>query len=108
MDTTADVSRENIDTTAQDDIEEAAFRERQRELARKVSWGIAWVVPVVALIVGIWLTAVGTVEQYSPAGDGVYDVTWLAVWPAGLVLLGVGILGLTAVSLATALISTKR
>ena len=61
---------------------------------------------MLSLIVGIWLTAVGTVEQLTPAGEGMFDVTWLAVWPAGLVLLAVGILGVVAAAI-TALVFTR-
>lgn len=110
MDATQDAEHERTEDARFDDVivEEVELREKQRVLARKFSWGVAWVVPVLSLIVGIWLTGAGTIEQYTPAGDGVYDVTWLAVWPAGLVLLGVGALGVVATAIATAVLATDR
>ena len=89
-------------------VEEAELREKQRVMTRKFSWGVAWAVPLVSLIVGIWLTSVGTIEQLNPLGDGTFDVTWIAVWPAGLVLLGVGALGVVAAALAAAVLATDR
>lgn len=111
MDATQDAGRVQ---TAQDSrfddvvVDAEELRQLQRRTARRLSWALAWGVPVIALIVGIWLTAVGSIEQFTPAGDGVFDVTWLAVWPAGLVLLGVGALGLVATALATAVLTTER
>lgn len=71
-----------------------------------MSWFIAWVIPVVAFIVGVTLVSNGTVERWTPLGDGQFDVAYVVVWPAGLVLLGVGLLGVTAAAIATAVIST--
>ncbi|WP_258567010.1 hypothetical protein [Microbacterium sp. Se5.02b] len=69
---------------------------------------LAWGLPFIALIAGIALTNTGTIHQSMPAGDDMYDVVLLAVWPAGLVLLGVGALGLTAAALTTVVLTTKR
>lgn len=77
-------------------------------IIRRLTWTLAWVIPLLALIIGIPLTANGTSEIWTPVGGDSYDVTTLAIWPAGLVLLGVGLLGLTATAIATALVTTKR
>lgn len=71
-----------------------------------MSWSIAWGIPVIAFIVGVILVSNGTVEHWTPLGDDQFDVSYVAVWPAGLVLLGVGMLGVTAAAIATAVIST--
>jgi hypothetical protein len=86
----------------------AAQEETQRTTVRRLSWMLAWGLPLVALIVGIALTNTGTIEQWTPAGDEMYDVIVLAVWPAGLVLLAVGALGLTAAALTAAVLTTRR
>ena len=86
--------------TAQDDT--------QRTTVRRLSWMLAWGLPLVALIVSIALTNTGAIEQWTPAGDEMYDVIMLAVWPAGLVLLAVGALGLTAAALTAAVLTTRR
>ena len=78
-----------------------------RALILRLSWSIAWGIPVVAFIVGAVLAGMGTVEQWTPLGDGQFDITYLAVWPAGLVLLAVGLLGVIAAAIATAAITTK-
>lgn len=80
----------------------------QRTTVRRLSWMLAWGLPLVALIVGIALTNTGAIEQWTPAGDEMYDVIMLAVWPAGLVLLAVGALGLTAAALTAAVLTTRR
>lgn len=110
MDATQDAAQERSSDARFDDVivEEAELRERQRRTARRLSWGIAWVVPVVALIVGIWLTGAGTIEQLNDLGDDTFDVTLIVVWPAGLVLLGVGALGVVAAAIATAALTTDR
>ena len=79
-----------------------------RTAVRRLSWAIAWVIPVVALVVGIALTASGTSEVWTPVGDDTYDVTLLAVWPVGLVLLAVGALGVIAAAIATAVTTSDR
>ncbi|WP_372968896.1 hypothetical protein [Microbacterium sp.] len=79
-----------------------------RTAVRRLSWAIAWVMPVIALAVGIALTASGTSEVWTPVGDDTYDVTLLAVWPVGLVLLAVGALGLIAAAIATAVMTSDR
>lgn len=89
------------------DLDAEDWQQRQRFL-RRLSWTIAWVLPVLALIVGIALTANGTVAQETPAGDGFVNVTFVAVWPAGLALLGSGLLGTVAVAIATAVLAEKR
>lgn len=83
-------------------------RERQRRTVRWLSWGLAWAVPLIALIVGISLTSAGTIERVNDWGDGVIDVTLFVVWPAGLVLLGAGVLGVIAAAIATAILTTDR
>lgn len=50
---------------------------------------------------------VGTVEHIVEYGDS-YDVFTRDVWPAGLVLLGVGAVGIIATALATAVLTQKR
>ena len=86
----------------------AAEQERQRTFIRRLSWALAWGVSVVALIVGISLTATGSVEQLTPLGDDTYDVAFLTVWPVGLVLIAVGALGLVASAITTAVLTTNR
>lgn len=78
-----------------------------RPLIIRLSWFIAWGVPVVAFIVGAVLTGMGSVEQWTPLGGDQYDITYLAVWPVGLVLLAVGLLGVIAAAIATAVTTTK-
>lgn len=89
------------------DLETEDWQQRQRFL-RRLSWGTAWVLPLLALIVGIALTANGTIAQEIPSGGGFVDVTFLTVWPAGLTLLGSGLLGTVAVAIATAVLAEKR
>jgi hypothetical protein len=110
MDATQDAAQERATDARFDDVvaEEAELRERQRRTARRLAWGIAWVVPVLSLIVGIWLTSAGTIEQLNDLGDGTFVTTLSAVWPAGLVLLGVGALGVVAAAIATAVLTTDR
>ncbi|MFK3677092.1 hypothetical protein ACI2IP_05140 [Microbacterium sp. NPDC090218] len=86
----------------------ASQEEAQRTTIRRLAWTLAWGLPAIALIVGISLTNTGAIEQWTPAGDDSYDVTMLAVWPAGLVLLAVGALGLIASALTTVVLTTKR
>lgn len=78
-----------------------------RAIILQLSWSLAWGVPVVAFIVGVILAGMGAVEQWTPLGDDQFDVTYVAVWPAGLVLLAVGLLGVTAAAIATAVITTR-
>ncbi|GGM37146.1 hypothetical protein [Microbacterium saperdae] len=110
MDATQDAAQERSEDARFDDVivEEAELRASQRRNARRFSWGVAWVVPVLSLIVGIWLTSARTIEQLNDLGDGTFDVTLFVVWPAGLVLLGVGVLGVVATAIATAVLSTDR
>lgn len=71
--------------------------------SRALAWGAAWAVPLVSTIVGIVLVADPTVSLWSSDGSTQFLASTLDVWPAGLVLLGAGTLGLTAVALAAAL-----
>lgn len=87
---------------------ETEERREWQVLSRRALWSIAALVPVVAVIAGIVLTSIGTAEQWTPIGDGQFDVTFLAVWPAGLVLLGVGLLGVIATAIAAAVVSSRR
>ncbi|MDQ0727265.1 hypothetical protein [Microbacterium sp. W4I20] len=89
------------------DVETESEPGRQA-IIRRTCWSIAWVVPVIALITGVSLTVAGTVEQWTPIGEGQFEVTYLAVWPAGLALLAVGLLGVTAAAIAAAMVTTKR
>lgn len=111
MDATQDAAREragedlrldadNVIGVPQDDTREVTIR--------RLSWMLVWGVALIALIVGISLTSTGSIEQWTPVGDDTYDVTMLAVWPAGLVLLGVGALGVLAAALTWAVLATKR
>ncbi|WP_435748728.1 hypothetical protein [Microbacterium sp. PMB16] len=74
----------------------------RQAIIRRLSWSIAWAVPVIAAVTGISLTAAGTVQQVTD-----YDLTILTVWPAGLVLLAVGLLGVTAAAIAAAVTASK-
>ncbi|MGK9221151.1 MULTISPECIES: hypothetical protein [unclassified Microbacterium] len=75
---------------------------------RRLAWGLAWSIPVVALVVGIVLTSSGTLE-FTRTYDGyTYEAEHHTVWPAGLALLATGVLGLTAAAIATALMLTPR
>ncbi|MBP3977119.1 hypothetical protein [Microbacterium sp. BLY] len=89
------------------EAEEADLAERRRVATNRFGWIVAWGVSVVALIVGISLTSAGTVEQATGYGD-IYDIVLREVWPAGLVLLGVGALGIIATALATAVVTQRR
>lgn len=76
--------------------------------ARRAAWWLVWGIPAAALIVGIVLTSNGTLE-FTTTYDGYsYEASYVTVWPAGLVLLGTGILGLLAASLSTAITLTQR
>lgn len=113
MDETQDAPRERTaeQVRSDRDAEEVARVQHQQMVIRRWSWTLAWGIPLVALIVGIALTAKGTGEIWTPVSDGAYDtydVTMFAVWPAGLVLLAVGALGVTAAAIATALVTTER
>lgn len=82
----------------------ATLAARNRQTIRRVSWSVLRGVPIVALVIGIWLSAAGTIEQLTPAGPDVFDVAVLAVlavWPAGLVLVAVGILDVIAAAITT-------
>lgn len=68
---------------------------------------IAWATPVVALITGIVLTSVGDVSFWRSIGTSADSVTSyesdsVALWPVGLVLVGAGVLSLTATALVEA------
>ncbi|MCK2033472.1 hypothetical protein [Microbacterium sp. KSW4-4] len=110
METTSEVTHETdgdaLSGTAPetDELERA---ERRRLAVNSFGWIAAWGVSVVALIVGISLTGVGTVKHIVEYSDS-YDVFTREVWPAGLVLLGVGALGIIATALATAVLPQKR
>lgn len=81
---------------------EGAVAARRRTI-RWVSWTAAWGIPLVVLIVGIVLTSVGTVQQVD------YDTLFIVeVWPAGLVLLAAGLLGLMSVAIANAVRASGR
>lgn len=79
-----------------------------QRLGRRSLWMLTWALPLAALIVGIALTVNGTADVSTPVGDDMYDITLVAVWPAGLVLLGVGALGLIAAALVSAVFVTKE
>lgn len=68
---------------------------------------IAWAVPVASLIVGIVLTSVGDVSFWRSIGDAAgstasYESSAAVVWPVGMVLIGAGVLSLTATALVEA------
>lgn len=74
---------------------------------RRFSRIIAWAVPVVALIVGIVLTSVGDVSFWQSVGTAAdsttsYESRSAVLWPVGLVLIGAGVLSLTATALVEA------
>ncbi|WP_149084168.1 MULTISPECIES: hypothetical protein [Microbacterium] len=110
METTSEVTHET-DGDARSGIaleaEEAELAQRRRVAVNRFGWIVAWGVSVVALILGISLTGVGTAEHIVEYSDG-YDVFRREVWPAGLVLLGVGALGVIATALATAVLTQRR
>ncbi len=110
METTSEVTPETDDDARSGtapEVEEAERAERRRLAANRFGWIVAWGVSVVALIVGISLTGVGTAEHIVEYSDS-YDVFRREVWPAGLVLLGVGALGVIATALATTVLTQKR
>lgn len=75
----------------------------RRRTIRQVSWTVAWLIPLVALFVGIVLTNIRTVQWVE------YNTAFFAdVWPAGLVLLGAGLLGLMAVATVNAVRMSAR
>ncbi|WP_226533599.1 hypothetical protein [Microbacterium paraoxydans] len=92
----------------QGDAATVSAEEAQRTVIRRWSWTVAVGLPLIASIIGIALTSTGTVEQWNSLGDDTYDVVMFAVWPAGLVLLSVGLLGLIATALTAAVLTTKR
>lgn len=110
MDATQDAPHERITEQVRDETENAgsAPSPMSRKTVRRLSWTLAWGLPVIALIVGIALTATGAVEQWEPMGDDTYEVTMLAIWPAGLVLLAVGALGITAAAITSAVVTAER
>lgn len=109
MDGTQDAARDGVTEQVRTDIAADPMPPfLSRTAVRLLSWAIAWVIPVVALAVGIALTTSGTMEQWTPVGDDTYDVTLLAVWPVGLVLLAVGALGLIGTAIATAVMTSER
>ena len=107
MDGTQDAARERT-AQARTDVhgDEPAPPPLSRRTVRRLSWTLAWCIPLIALIVGIALTVTGSIEQLEPMGEGSYEVTLLAVWPAGVAFLASGVLGLTAAAIATALVTT--
>lgn len=110
METTSEVMHETDDDARSGtapEAEQAERAERRRLAANRFGWIVAWGVSVVALIVGISLTGVGTVEHIVEYDDS-YDVFAREVWPAGLVLLGVGALGIIATALATTVLTQRR
>lgn len=96
-----------MDATQGDAVTVSA-EEAQRTTIRRWAWTVAAGLPLIASIVGISLTSTGTIEQWKALGDDTYDVVMLAVWPAGLVLLSVGLLGLIATALTAAVLTTRR
>ncbi|WP_217180716.1 hypothetical protein [Streptomyces sp. AC495_CC817] len=70
--------------------------------ARLLAWAAAWVVPLLSTVVGIVLTTTPTLSTWGTDGTTSFLESTLDVWPAGLVLLGAGVLGLSAVALASA------
>ncbi|MDQ0647286.1 hypothetical protein QFZ53_001482 [Microbacterium natoriense] len=71
--------------------------------ARTLAWMLAWGIPSASLILGIVLTVMAQVDVWAEFGAHTYEASRIVVWPAGVALLATGVLGLTAVSLATAL-----
>ncbi len=74
---------------------------------RLTIWVLAWVFPLAIFVTGITLTAVGDITVWhliaSAKGVDTEESRILAVWPAGLVLLGAGSLGIMATTLAVGL-----
>lgn len=71
-----------------------------------MSWPrvLAWAAPVLALASGTILAAVNTatvwvIADSATTGIDTYTGQPVALWPAGLVLLGAGVVSLTATSL---------
>ena len=104
MDGTPDAASERTAQARTETRDEPAPPPLSRRTVRRLSWTLAWSIPLIALIVGIALTVTGSIEQLEPMGEGSYEVTLLAVWPAGVAFLASGVLGLTAA--ATALVTT--
>lgn len=96
-----------MDATQRDQASVSAEEVQQRNI-RRWAWTVAVGLPLIASIIGVALTSAGTTEQWNSLGDDTYDVVMLAVWPAGLVLLSVGLLGLIATALTAAVLTTKR
>jgi hypothetical protein len=92
----------------QDDVAVVAAEETRRTILRRLAWTLAWGLSLIALIVGIALTNAGSIDQSTPVDDEMYEVIMIAVWPAGLVLLAVGALGLIASALTAAVLTTRR
>ncbi|MEW2006709.1 hypothetical protein [Microbacterium sp. NPDC079208] len=110
METTSEVTPETDDDARSGtapETDEVDLAERRRLAVNSFGWIAAWGVSVVALIVGISLTGVGTVEHIVEYDES-YDVFTREVWPAGLVLLGVGALGIIATALATTVLTQRR
>ncbi|WP_217176996.1 hypothetical protein [Streptomyces sp. AC495_CC817] len=69
----------------------------------RITWTVAWLVPIVSLIVGVVLTGINSVTVWSEFDGDSAIGSEVAVWPAGLLLLGVGLIGLTASALVAAI-----
>ncbi|MDF2992981.1 MAG: hypothetical protein K0S37_3495 [Microbacterium sp.] len=75
-----------------------------RRLSRSLPRALAWAVPLLATTTGAVLASVNTLtiwisRGYESAGVETFAADTIAVWPMGLVLIGVGVLSLTATSL---------
>lgn len=60
---------------------------------------IAWAVPSISFSAGLALSLCGSVTSWQANGADVYSSVEVVLWPAGLVLIGCGVLGPTAVAL---------
>ncbi len=80
--------------------------EYRARMQRSLAWLLVWALPVVVTIVGIVLTSQGSVMVTDQFDENYVFV--VSVWPAGLTLLGAGLLGLMAASIVTLVHATRR
>ena len=80
--------------------------EYRARMQRSLAWLLVWALPVVLTVVGIVLTSQGSVVVTDQFDENY--VTVVSVWPAGLTLLGAGLLGLMAASIVTLVHATRR
>ena len=83
-----------------------APNEYRARMQRSLAWLLVWALPVVVTIVGIVLTSQGSVMVTDQFDENYVFV--VSVWPAGLTLLGAGLLGLMAASIVTQVHATRR